>query len=165
MGPVGCFLLNIAANVPGAKSDPEVLQLLGPLEKLGGAGETAVRQLKVLLAGVMATTAAATPAGAGGGRNSGGTSDSNAGGEAEGHVGVGTSVSAAAASGGMVALEDLCMQAGGRHDNDDAEFRDIKIMVTSQEVRGEVDLRGRGAVPLMPLRLSSQAGGEGKQQR
>ncbi|KAL6755287.1 hypothetical protein V8C86DRAFT_232475 [Haematococcus lacustris] len=39
-------------------------------------------------------------------------------------------------SGQVLALEDLRMQAGGRHDNDAPNFRDIKIVFTSDEVGG-----------------------------
>jgi len=35
----------------------------------------------------------------------------------------------------MVAVEDLLQCAGGRHDNDHQDFRDIRVMVTSEEVR------------------------------
>jgi hypothetical protein len=44
----------------------------------------------------------------------------------------------------MLGLEDLKMRAGGRHDNDKTNFRDIQIMVTSEEVSSA--LRGRGCV-------------------
>jgi hypothetical protein len=143
-GSVGCFLLNVAAHVPGARADPELLQLLEPLERLGGAGAAAVHQLKVLLAGVMSSSTKTAAAGSGGwgegqgpGGDDGGTGSAvGTAGEA-GSTGEGSEkvLQAAAGGAGMVGLEDLRMQAGGRHDNDHVDFRDIKIMVTSEEVR------------------------------
>ena len=88
--------------------------MVEPLEKLtssaaaGAAGAAAVKQLKVLLAGVSAASDSKVEESQGGG---------------------------GAARGGMVALEDLAAAAGGRHDNDHADYRDIKVMVTSEEVR------------------------------
>lgn len=35
----------------------------------------------------------------------------------------------------MISVEDLRLQAGGRHDNDYTDFRSISIMITSEEVR------------------------------
>jgi hypothetical protein len=52
----------------------------------------------------------------------------------------GTAAAAAAAAAevggalGLVAVEDLWQTAGGRHDNDHQDFRDIRVMVTSEEV-------------------------------
>lgn len=37
--------------------------------------------------------------------------------------------------GGLVGLDDLRMQPGGRHDNDHFDYRSIGIMITSAEVR------------------------------
>ncbi|GFH22996.1 helicase ATP-binding domain-containing protein [Haematococcus lacustris] len=39
--------------------------------------------------------------------------------------------------GQTLALEDLRVQAGGRHDNDAPNFRDIKIIPTSEEPRAD----------------------------
>jgi hypothetical protein len=112
---LGCFLLNVAANVEGARTDPELLQMVEPLGKLatscaaGAAGAAAVEQLRVLFAGVSSAS--------------------------EDTVEGGKGVQGRQGGGGMVALEDLAAAAGGRHDNDHADYRDIKVMVTSEEVR------------------------------
>lgn len=52
------------------------------------------------------------------------------------HRGAGPPEVPAANGAGLVALEDLRVQPGGRHNNDHTDYRSISIMITSEEVRG-----------------------------
>jgi hypothetical protein len=99
----------VSAQVDGAKTNPEVLKMIQPLQRLGGGGADAAAQLMVLTysAGEASSSAVHGPT---------------------------DQEEPARDVGGMIAVEDLQMQAGGRHDNDKTNFRDIKIMVTSDEV-------------------------------
>jgi hypothetical protein len=110
---VGWFVLQVASGVEGARSDPEVQQMLGPLEAEGGGAASAAQQLRVLLG-----SAAAGAAGGGGGPT----------------------------AGAMLAVADLQAAAGGRQDNDKADFRDIAIMPTADEVSGRGRLGCRGCL-------------------
>jgi hypothetical protein len=104
---VGWFVLQVASQIEGARSDPEVQQLLPPLEAAGGAAAAAAQQMRVLL----------------------GSSNAAAGGAAA------PGSSAAGGPAAMLAVADLQAMAGGRHDNDREDFRDIAIMPTAEEVR------------------------------
>ena len=127
VAPLGWLALNTAQHVPGARSDPLLQRMAAALEPRGGAAAKAAAQLKVLLA-------ASQPAAASGSSSSDASAatpmqvDVNAAGAAE--------VGGAAA--GLVAVEDLWQTAGGRHDNDHQDFRDIRVMVTSTEVGAAV---------------------------
>jgi hypothetical protein len=99
--------------VEGAKTNPEVLKMIEPLHQLGGGGADAAAQLRILTYSPAEASSSAGPCPT----------------DQEGVM--------TRDVGGMIAVEDLQMQAGGRHDNDHANFRDIKIMVTSDEVRDD----------------------------
>lgn len=107
---VGWFVLQVASSIEGGRSDPDVQLMIDPLESLGGGGASAAQQLRVLLGS--AATAAEDAAGAGGSTAGGST---------------------------MLAVADLQAMAGGRHDNDKADFRDISILPTAEEVSSARD--------------------------
>lgn len=102
-GPLGWFALNVALHVKGARSYPELIAMIQPLDLQGGAASAATGQLRTLLA--TGTTACSSD-----------------------------SIQAQGQECPLVAIEDLQMQAWGRHDNDHVNFRDISIMVTREEV-------------------------------
>eukprot|EP00775_Hariotina_reticulata_P004273 gene4273-4526_t len=114
--PLGWLALNTVMQVPGARSDAVMLQMMTALQSHGGGAASAAAQLKNLLAASQPSAAGDDAAGANG-------------------------VEAAAMQVDqqseqpqrMVAVEDLLQCAGGRHDNDHQDFRDIRVMVTSQE--------------------------------
>jgi hypothetical protein len=112
--PLGWFGLRLALDVQGARADPLLPQLAVALKPYKGGAAVAADQLEVLLA----PQAAAEEGSA--------ASSSSRGGELAAAVRMAKQV---------VGLQDLRQYAGGRHDNDKVDYRDIKIMVTSQEVR------------------------------
>lgn len=122
VAPLGWLALNTALHVPGARRDPLLLRMAAALAARGGAAAAAAAQLKVLLA-------ASQPA-AGSSSSNSSSKESAA---ATMQVDAAAFVDAGEPS-ELVAVEDLLQAAGGRHDNDHQDFRDIKVMVTSQEV-------------------------------
>lgn len=119
---VGWLLLTLAQQLEDARTDTTIAQCIAPLKELGGAAATAAHKLEVVLA---ASAAGAGPAAG---------VESTANGHAPSGPGQG--------QGPMIeALEDLQQQAGGRHSNDHADFRSIRIMVTSDEVSEKVGRR------------------------
>jgi hypothetical protein len=99
------------------------------LEPRGGAAAKAAAQLKVLLA-------ASQPAAASGSSSS--SSDASTATPMQVDVNAAGAAEVGGAAAGLVAVEDLWQTAGGRHDNDHQDFRDIRVMVTSQEVGAAV---------------------------
>jgi hypothetical protein len=117
--PLGWFALKVALEVPGARADPLLPQLAAALKPRGGGAAAAAAQLEVLLA-----PQAAAEEGSG---DNGGSS------RAGGLAAAAAAVVRMAQQ--VVGLQDLRQYAGGRHDNDKVDYRDIQIMVTSEEVR------------------------------
>ncbi|KAG2492324.1 hypothetical protein HYH03_009275 [Edaphochlamys debaryana] len=123
--PVGWWLLVLASQAEEVRHSPEVRRVAELLRGRGGDAAKVAGQLQVVLAGAQAGAQAGAGAAAG-------------------------LVEAAAGGpgGSGVALEDLLLGPGGRHDNDHTDYRSIKIVPTSDEA-----LSGRQ--PYLP-----RAGGE-----
>jgi hypothetical protein len=136
---VGWFVLQVAGGIQGGRTDPDVAQMIAALEQLDGGGASAAQQLRVLLG----SAEVAAAAGAGGPDGS------------------------AASGSTMLAVADLQVMAGGRHDNDKADFRDIGILPTAEEV-GVHELLllaawiGRRGWQPVPHRHSRAAGAVGR---
>ncbi|KAG2452041.1 hypothetical protein HYH02_003079 [Chlamydomonas schloesseri] len=113
--PIGWFLLTLAAQVEEVRTSAEVRQLASALAAQPGNSAKVAQKLQVVLAG-------AQHAGTGGAAGS--TSHSRA-----------AAAAAAAASKAHTSdtLEDLLEGPGGRHDNDAADYRSIRIAPTSDE--------------------------------
>ena len=103
----------MASQVEGARADPLFLDFIQPLEKHAGGAVEAARQLKVLLAAAIAVAD--------------GSGDGNP-------AAAAAAEAAGTGDGALLGVEDLLLFAGGRHDNDHADYRAISIMVTSEEV-------------------------------
>jgi hypothetical protein len=115
---IGWLVLNVASQVEGTRADPIFLDFIEPLAEHGGGAAVAAAQLRVLLAAAIATA-------------DGGV----AGDEEAGTAAVRTQGAADAADRDLLGVEDLLLSAaGGRHDNDYADYRAVKFMVTSDEV-------------------------------
>lgn len=112
VAPLGWLALNAALNVPGARQNDLISRMADALSNRGGTAAKAAAQIRVLLAPAQAAANAA--------------SDMDVDSAAAG----GTETSPA-----VVAVEDLWQTAGGRHSNDKQDFRDVQVMVTSDEVR------------------------------
>lgn len=125
--PVGWFALTIASNFEDARGDPDIATLVPLLEGQQGAAANAAKRLAVVLAGSSGSGSASGSSGSA----TAGTSGSAGVAGGSGDVGVAGGVEG---DHGGLALEDLAQLAGGRHDNDHADYRSIKIMVTSEEV-------------------------------
>lgn len=102
---IGWLILSAASLFENARSDPSLSDFIPPLQARGGAAAAAAAQLRVVLAGTA------------GANNSPGDGQS-----------------AQAGDVGVMAIEDLAEQAGGRHDNDHADYRSITLLPTSEEV-------------------------------
>lgn len=104
--PVGWFLLSIVTSVEGSRTSPAVLSLAAALK---ARGDNSSKSLDIVLLGASLL------------------SDTG---------GAGPPAVPAANGAGLVALEDLRLQPGGRHNNDHTDYRSISIMITSEEVGG-----------------------------
>jgi hypothetical protein len=112
--PIGWALLVVASSNADARTDPDLADVVQPLQELGGPATAAGQQLQVVLA-------PAQP----------GRFSSVDGSNGQGGV-------AAVAPGPVLSLEDLQIQgSGGRHDNDDPDFRSIKLLPTADEVSSD----------------------------
>jgi hypothetical protein len=112
--PLGWLVLNLALHVRGARDHADLTPIADALEPRGGAASKAAALVRVLRAPPQPACAGGGDAGAG---DDQGADDMQ----------VDEAV-------GVVAVGDLWQTAGGRHDNDHQDFRDIEVMVTSQEV-------------------------------
>ncbi|KAG2495742.1 hypothetical protein HYH03_006339 [Edaphochlamys debaryana] len=104
--PVGWWLLVLASQVEEVRRSADVLRLAELLQSHGGDATKVAQQLKVVLAGAAAAAEAAATAGGSTGSKTGA---------------------------GGVALEDLLLGPGGRHDNDHVDYRSITVLPTSEE--------------------------------
>jgi hypothetical protein len=111
VAPLGWLALNTALNVPGARQDELISRMANALSNSGGAAAKAAAQIRVLLAPAQAAANAASD------------------------MDVDSAPAGAETSPAVVAVEDLWQTAGGRHSNDKQDFRDVQVMVTSDEVR------------------------------
>jgi hypothetical protein len=115
--PLGWLTLNTVMTVPGARNDLVMVQMMDALQSHGGGAASAAAQLKNLLAASQPSAAGSEAAGSGPEGSDMQVDQPNQ-----------------QQLQRMVAVEDLMQCAGGRHDNDHQDFRDIRVMVTSQEV-------------------------------
>lgn len=113
VAPLGWLALNTALHVQGARQNEAIGRMAEALATHEGAAARAAAQIRVLLAPAQSTTASAQPMDVDGPADAAAESDA-----------------------AFVAVDDLWQTAGGRHDNDHNDYREIQIMVTSQEVRG-----------------------------
>jgi hypothetical protein len=111
VAPLGWLALNTALNVPGARQNDLISHMTDALSNHGGAAAKAAAQIRMLLAPAKAASNAASD------------------------MDVDSAAAVAESGPAVVAVEDLWQTAGGRHSNDKQDFRDIQVMVTSDEVR------------------------------
>jgi hypothetical protein len=123
VSPLGWLALNTALHVPGARQNESISRMADALATQGGATAKAAAQIRMLLAPAQGSSASSAQP-----MDTDGPAAAPAGEQAEGGPAV-------------VAVEDLWQTAGGRHDNDHQDYRDIKIMVTSEEVRRRTTAR------------------------